>query len=175
MCLLYKAKWGLRQIIIIATMIIEIANINYKASLLEPIDPALYRRRPPTMATIWVPEYKCKVIIFKSGKCRIMGLKREISQTCIDAKFPVKLKLGSIMSCTRTIDFQTGLLNLPQIRSRLGVKAAMYEPELFPALRLIRFSPLCINVFHTGKCVITGLKSTNINWDLIFQIRNSLQ
>jgi len=154
-------------------MIIEIANINYQATLLEPIDSTLYRREPPTMATIRVPEGK--LIIFKSGKCRIMGLKRRITQTYIDAKFPVKLRLGPIMSCTRTIDFQCGLLNLPVIANRLGSKEAEYEPELFPALRLRRFSPLCVNVFHTGKCVIMGLKSTAINWDLIFQMRNCLQ
>ena len=34
-----------------------------------------------------------------------------------------------------------------------------YEPELFPALRLTEFNPLCVNVFHMGKIVILGIKT----------------
>lgn len=153
---------------------IELVNINYQATLLEPIDPKLYRRIPPTMAVISVQQFHCKIIAFKSGKCRIMGLKKPISQECVDNEFPIKLKLGPILSCTRAIDFQTGPLNLPKLSKLLGTQAALYESEIFPALRLLQFTPLCVNIFHTGKCVITGLKSTSINWDMIFKIQQCL-
>ena len=158
-----------------ASMIISIANINYRAHLMEPIDPSLFRRVPPAMAIISVQQLHCKIIVFKSGKCRIMGLKKPITQQCIDRQFPIKLKLGPVLSCTRTIDFQMCAINLPRLANLLGTKRAVYEVEIFPALRLTEFAPLCVNVFHTGKCVITGLKSTTINWDLIFKIHKCIQ
>ena len=34
----------------------------------------------------------------------------------------------------------------------------LFEPELFPALRLTSFDPLCINIFASGKCMILGLR-----------------
>ena len=34
----------------------------------------------------------------------------------------------------------------------------IFEPELFPALRLTSFNPLCINVFASGKCTILCLR-----------------
>mgnify|MGYP006313567235 FL=1 len=35
----------------------------------------------------------------------------------------------------------------------------MYEPELFPALRFLKYNPLCVNIFSSGKVVILGLPS----------------
>ena len=35
----------------------------------------------------------------------------------------------------------------------------MFEPELFPALRYIKYNPLCVNIFSSGKVVILGLKT----------------
>ena len=34
-----------------------------------------------------------------------------------------------------------------------------YEPELFPAILMRRFRPAHIAVFHTGRCIITGVHS----------------
>ena len=34
-----------------------------------------------------------------------------------------------------------------------------YEPELFPAMLINRWLPVHVAVFHTGKVIITGLKS----------------
>ena len=34
-----------------------------------------------------------------------------------------------------------------------------YEPELFPAMRLIEYNPLCVNLFPSGKIVILGIKT----------------
>ena len=34
-----------------------------------------------------------------------------------------------------------------------------YEPELFPAMLISRWLPVHVAVFHTGKVIITGLKS----------------
>ena len=42
----------------------------------------------------------------------------------------------------------------------------IYEPEIFQGLRLIKFNPLCVNIFHSGKLVITGLKTLNFYDDV---------
>ena len=39
------------------------------------------------------------------------------------------------------------------------VTKCWFEPELFPALRLTKYDPVCVNVFSTGKIVILGLKN----------------
>ena len=36
---------------------------------------------------------------------------------------------------------------------------AVYEPELFPALRYKKYNPLCVNIFASGKIVILGIRS----------------
>ena len=38
---------------------------------------------------------------------------------------------------------------------------ATYEPELFPALLLRRYHHVHVAVFHTGRCVLTGLRSVD--------------
>ena len=35
----------------------------------------------------------------------------------------------------------------------------LYEPELFPALRIRDFNPASVNVFTTGKVIICGLRN----------------
>ena len=45
-----------------------------------------------------------------------------------------------------------------------------YEPELFPALLLRRFMPVHVAVFHTGRCVLTGLRSLDQARDIMSQL-----
>jgi TATA-box binding protein (TBP) (component of TFIID and TFIIIB) len=35
----------------------------------------------------------------------------------------------------------------------------MFEPELFSALRYLKYNPLCVNIFSSGKIVMLGLKT----------------
>ena len=44
----------------------------------------------------------------------------------------------------------------------------MFEPELFPALRILTYNPICVNVFATGKVVLLGLRS--MDYDNFVQI-----
>ena len=38
-------------------------------------------------------------------------------------------------------------------------RAMAYEPELFPAILIRQLHPVHVAVFHTGRCVLTGLTS----------------
>jgi len=57
-------------------------------------------------------------------------------------------------------------INLQKLAEKTN---CIYEPEIFPGLRLIVFNPLCVNIFHSGKLVITGLKTLDFydNVDII--------
>ena len=98
------------------------------------------------------------MIIFKCGKCRLMGCKQPI-QTKIVEDGPVKISISRIQSVSVTFDVGAPL-SLSQLGNFCHRESIQYlfEPELFPALRLTQFSPLCVNIFASGKCVILGLK-----------------
>ena len=48
---------------------------------------------------------------------------------------------------------------IPLHRLKHSSSTLCYEPELFPALLMRRHHPIHIAVFHTGRCIITGLRS----------------
>ena len=64
-----------------------------------------------------------------------------------------KLTLKNLVASTQ---LQTAI---PLHRLKNSTSKITYEPELFPAALLTRFHPVHIATFHTGKCIITGLKS----------------
>lgn len=131
-----------------------LCNINYHARLLETVDHLPFRLQPPYM---YVHDCeKFKIIIFKSGKCRIMGCHEPLTK--LD-DLPFKLQITRIMSVT--VKFTTpkpiNLNNLGMYCYHEKLKY-IFEPELFPALRLAMYNPLCVNVFASGKCIILGIK-----------------
>ena len=55
-----------------------------------------------------------------------------------------------------TVDLgeKVNLYKVAKVLKRL----AMFEPEIFPALRYLKYNPLCVNIFSSGKVVILGVK-----------------
>jgi TATA-box binding protein (TBP) (component of TFIID and TFIIIB) len=129
-----------------------LANVNYKARTSpRHVRHLPFRHLPPIMYTETLHNGS-KIVIFPSGKCRIMGCKW----------FPVDLPYGiqvkRMQSATVTLDLKRQF-NLK--RMSYLVKNCQYEPELFPALRLMDFKPLCVNLFASGKVTIVGLRRLN--------------
>jgi TATA-box binding protein (TBP) (component of TFIID and TFIIIB) len=93
------------------------------------------------------------IVAFKnSKKCRIMGKK-------IPPNLPmVKLEHIQTMSASHDLKFCLHLNNLSKELRNRGVKIE-YEPEIFPALRLLEYDPVCVNMFSSGKITLLGLKS----------------
>ena len=136
----------------------KIVNISYRGRVTCPLSELKFSlpMKSPQML-----KYKCgndmKLLVFKSGKCRLMGCKQPITRPI---KCEVPYILTSLMSLTLTMDMGEGRrVNLYKLAVHLTCKECIYEPELFPAVRLTKFSPLCVNVFQSGKDVILGLKS----------------
>jgi len=83
-----------------------------------------------------------------------MGLKQPFSK---NIQLPLKIYDMEIQSITVTynVGFQ---INILALACQMPPRERMYEPELFPALRMNKFNPVCVNVFSSGKIVILGLK-----------------
>ena len=142
-----------------------IVNINYSGELLESTSQFLF--------SVWKPKQfvqKCDgytIVIFKTGKCRIMGCKTRLLQSTL----PFKINNIKIQSITVTKDLGKSV-NLYKMAIKLGSEA-MYEPELFPALRLLKFNPLCVNIFSSGKIVILGIKIIDYK-DIVSKIMKTI-
>lgn len=134
----------------------SIVNINYAGRVLEDVSHLPFRNYAPFMY-IYNCDDKYKLIVFKSGKCRIMGCKTPLTINKDD--LPVQVQITRILSTTVTFKLPS-TLNLSKLGNYCYDNniSYMYEPELFPALRLSSFNPLCVNVFGSGKCVILGIK-----------------
>jgi TATA-box binding protein (TBP) (component of TFIID and TFIIIB) len=127
-----------------------LANINYHGQVLESVNHLKFSYKPAQYVL------KCKdytLVIFRSGKCRIMGCKKPLDESSL----PMKIFSIRIQSVTVTANLGT-----PVHLYKLAVKLknqCTFEPELFSALRYLKYNPMCVNIFSSGKVVILGLKS----------------
>jgi len=128
-----------------------LSNINYKGRYLVP-DMKFPIRKPQQVVD---RTGKYPIIFFRSGKCRVMGCKQPLKKG--DLKYKIKdLQIQSI-----TVTFDIGkFINLYDLQSKVE---CIFEPEIFPALRLQKYNPSCVNVFSSGKVVILGIKSLDYN------------
>ena len=128
-----------------------IVNINYKAfTSNKEIKKFDYGCEKPQHYIFKGQGFK--ILIFRTGKCRIMGCKKPIIEA-----LPYGIKIECIQSVTLSLDI--GLkIDLLKLATTMG-KDCIYEPEIFPALRYRKYNPLCVNIFATGKIVILGFKT----------------
>jgi Transcription factor TFIID (or TATA-binding protein, TBP) len=145
-----------------------IRNINYKGCVShdELAKFNFTKVKPPYQIVIPI-DNGGKMLLFPSGKCRLMGLNQPFSE---DIQLPLKIHNVEIQSVTVTCHIGNQI-NLLKLARQMPHKERIYEPELFPALRMTKFNPICVNVFSTGKVVILGLKSLSYQnlLDLIVQ------
>ena len=138
----------------------HIVNINYRGRVLSKLDNEDFARKNPPQMLIYKCEDNCKLIVFKSGKCHIMGCKKPITNV---EGFPLPILLTGIMSVTACFDMQQPI-HLYTLAMNLGQSRCMYEPELFPALRITKdYLPYCVNVFSSGKVTILGIKGIQVD------------
>ena len=132
-----------------------ITNINYRGKFLESTSQFKFKDGKPRQYV-----HKCDqgtIVVFQSGKCRIMGCKQELDFS----RLPFKIENLGIQSLSLTINLFMKI-NLHKISLLMGQQCS-YEPELFPALRYLKYNPLCVNVFASGKIVVLGIKTLDCN------------
>ena len=82
-----------------------------------------------------------------------MGCKKPIE------KNELQYDIQNIRMQSMTVVINLGLgINLYKLSKLIK---CWFEPELFPALRINKYDPICVNVFASGKIVILGLKNIN--------------
>jgi TATA-box binding protein (TBP) (component of TFIID and TFIIIB) len=74
----------------------------------------------------------------------------------------LSIKVDRIQSVTVTANVGR-TINLIRLANS-GHPATQFDGEIFPAVRLTHYNPLCVNVFSSGKITILGLK--NLNYQL---------
>ena len=131
-----------------------LVNIIYKGQVLEDVSHLPFRQHSPRMYVVKCNDFK--IIIFPNRKCRLMGCKKPITTL---NNLPYKIAIKNIQLITVTFDMGMSI-NLYHLASKVNCR---YDPELFPALRLLDYNPLCVNVFASGKVVILGIKHLNCN------------
>ena len=100
------------------------------------------------------------VLLFETGTFRVMGKCDEIDALlaihaifCDDETIIIP---GSLILQTMTMCGKMGHeVNLYKLSELIQ---SDYEFELFTALRVTKYLPMCVNVFGSGACVITGCK-----------------
>lgn len=136
--------------------IMNLVNINYKCKIVEGRETLNFSNRTPCQAIIRIPN-KYTLIVFPSGNARLMGCKAPIESSCVKID-QITVLIKCIQSVTVVVDMRRtfNLINVSLLHWNNGI---IYEPELFPAIRIMEFAPLCVNLFASGKVVITGLKT----------------
>ena len=143
----------------------KVVNTNYMGRVIEDINHLKFRSHP-TMAVI-----KCTkgtLIVFKNKKFRLMGVKEPLSSL---NDLPLKVQIDRIISKTIVADYGS-VINLYKFPNDY------FEPEIFPAMTLKEYLPLCTNIFSSGKIVITGVKtsdSTRLIDNIIHYIKRHLE
>lgn len=156
-----------------------LTNINYRGRVLENVDHLPFRQQPPRMYVhncaksnggVGGGDENFKLVIFPSGKCRIMGCKKPLHN--FDS-LPFRVQITNIMSASITFSMPT-LLRLQKLGDYCYANEIryVYEPEIFPALRLSVFNPLCVNVFGSGKVVILGIRSYLTLNKIVSKVKN---
>jgi TATA-box binding protein (TBP) (component of TFIID and TFIIIB) len=148
-----------------------IANINYKGVLADgEVDKVTF---PSQWSPLSQSVVRCSIgsmIIFKSGKFRLMGVKEPINSF---DQLPLKVESIQVQSISLIAQYGRPV-RLGFLHSRLTSRRCMFEPELFPAARLLDFNPVCVNVFSTGKVVMLGVRDFNSCSILTTRVMNLL-
>ena len=120
-------------------------------------------KTPPYMKIYKTKDYT--LIVFKSGKCRIMGKK-------IPQHLPVIVSERRLQTMSASHNLKCDSIHLKQAShhfKQMGYKVE-YEPEIFPAMRLRTFDPICVNIFSSGKITLLGLKDEKQGNDIIKEV-----
>jgi len=149
-----------------------IVNINYKGLLASgELDKVHFpkKRSPPVQQRVATTIGSC-MLVFPSGKFRLMGVKRPLSGLDF-LELPLYPASIELQSATVTDNYRS-YVSLSRLANRLTSQRCSYEPELFPAARLLQFRPMCVNVFASGTIVILGVKHLHKLSELIANVHS---
>ena len=123
----------------------------------------LYRGRPHML----VVTLSCgrNLQLFASGCIQIMGNLSHSRALSMSYEIIHHLRRLYPQVCMRTLTLKNLVVSaqlsktIPLHRLKQSSSTLYYEPELFPAILIRQYHPVHIALFHTGRCIITGLRS----------------
>ena len=138
-------------------------NANYRGKLKQSINlrdlnvpKSKYHVRPQQLV---IKNENGTVILFSSGRFRVMGCVDVLEATCLALKYVDMIDYDNVpeiysqsYTSRAKLDYNINLTKLSKCDNTL------YEAELFPAVRMLKYNPVSVNVFSTGSIVACGLK-----------------
>src|SRR5271154_4090964 len=153
-----------------------VCNANYRADLKHSVNLCKLQKKIPNSTLhvkprqLVVKDSTGTVLFFASGKIRVMGCVDELEATLLAytyttliCEFP-QITLQSYTSNSH-LGFRVSLCKIAA-----AMKGVMYEPELFPALRIREYNPVSVNVFTTGKVIACGLRDPEQICDILSKL-----
>ena len=138
---------------------LSLNECHHRAKSLN-LSSTLYNHRPRMLHIRYQgPDGSCSLILFTSGKARYMGkgvgaLNHLLG---IESDLITSIRLTPLHETTRTVRLH---LEIPPVYLPLTVRelplGCLWEPELFPAIQFRQWSPVCVNLFHTGIAMVLG-------------------
>ena len=158
----------------------ELQNVNYKGSLDERIDLHKLKLLFPGAKLCNYPfqliikDVAGTLIIFSSGKYRLMGFKAEddLEATCVVYKYtkfidPEYMPSLALQSMTLKAHFGQ-CINLHKLSEMIESRL---ELELFPCLTIIKYKPASVNVFATGSIIMCGIKDVEFSNFILTELK----
>ena len=143
----------------------EVVNAVYRGRLETKVDLAnlatkipnsvLHTSRPSMLV---LKDHDATIMIFVSGKFRIMGMVDELDATCKVLSVFSKADLVVEMVTLQTMTVKLKLLGPINLHSLSNLVDSRLDLELFPALSLQKYKPVSVNVFASGSVMICGVK-----------------
>ena len=156
-----------------------VTNANYKGTMEHTIElPGLYKKIPNSFLhrkphQLVVKDPKGTILFFQSGKFRVMGCVDELEATFLVYKYTKFINDDEFPPVTLQSYSSTSHLGFKVILENMAASSNsfLYEPELFPALRIREFNPASVNLFSTCKIIACGLRDADQMSDILSKLR----
>ena len=126
-----------------------------------------------------VKDSKGTILFFSNGKFRIMGCIDELDATILAYTYTIKVDNESFPAIelqSYTMKAQLGFrIDLSKMASSTTSLNTIFEPELFPALRICKYKPMSVNVFSTGSVVVCGSREPNDVYSILKYLHEQCQ
>ena len=142
-------------------------------------DSKLHRGRPQ-MVVVKMSNGR-NLQMFPSGCIQILGrishfdaLSMSYEILCHLQKLYPHVKMPTLTMKNLVVSAQLKT-NIPLHRLKKSSGQMSYEPELFPAALIRRYHPVHVATFHTGRCILTGLRSMQQAKRIVCKLRSYLK
>lgn len=156
-----------------------VSNANYRGAMKHVIELTKLHNKIPNSILhkkphqLVVKDIKGTILFFRSGKFRVMGCIDELEATFLAYRYTLLIsdkEFPSVTLQSYTSNSHLGFkVNLETMAAANNI--VVYEPELFPALRIRKYNPASVNVFTTGKVIVCGLRDAELMSDIINDVR----